>query len=110
MGLLISDGFVMEDTIAARGRIPALTFRYRPALPEQVYEYQRANQGVSGKQQVKVISDFLLAHLVSWDVCEKEGETVPISADTLRRVPALILLQIVNIVAGYASGEGDAKN
>ncbi len=42
MGLLLLDGYTWDGFVAARGRAPAVNFRYRPALAERVYEYRRA--------------------------------------------------------------------
>lgn len=116
MGLLLSavpnDGYTMSGSIPAFGSLPEVNFRYRPALPDAVYEFLRANRG-TGKDEMRAVVDLLSKHLVSWDVREKEdGETVPVTADYLRRVPHRCQQRMIDLITGYAPDEQgkDVKN
>ncbi len=111
MGVLIHDGYTLDGKTPPMGHAPEVSFRYRPALPEQVYEYQRATRN-SGKEELRIVVDFLIKHLVSWDVVDKSGETVPVTPETLRKVPYRILQKFLDFVTGYDILEQgqDAKN
>lgn len=111
MGVLIHDGYTLDGRIPAFGHHPEVSFRYRPALPEQVYEYTNAPKK-TGKEELKAVVDLLLKHLVSWDVRDQAGETVPVTADNLKRIPHRVQQKMVDYVTGYAAEEAaaDAKN
>jgi hypothetical protein len=119
MGLLlipvtdsIDDGYTLDGKIEAVGPWPEVNYRYRHALPAQVYEFLRASKG-SAADEVKAVLDLLFKHLKSWDVREKEdGETVPISLEILRRVPHRHQQRMVDRITGYSFEEQgkDAKN
>jgi hypothetical protein len=111
MALLINDGFTWEDTVPARGRFPSVTFRYRPALPEDVFDYLHAPKP-TGKDVLRVAARLLAKHLVSWDVTDDKGDAVPVSEDVLRRVPHPVLVKMVDVVTGYGpdAEAADLKN
>lgn len=114
MGLLIplNDGYTLEGKVPAFGTLPELNFRFRPALPDTVYEFLRSPRG-SGKDEAKAVVELLGKHVVGWDVKEKEdGETIPVSPDALKRLPHRYQQRMVDIVTGYAPDEQakDVKN
>lgn len=110
--LLINDGFTLEATIPERGPFPALTFRYRPALPDAAHEYLRGPK-VSQKP-TKHMTDFLLAdRLKGWDVTDAQDKAVDIDVNALSRLPYPYLEAMVQYVLTYATDgahEYDAKN
>ncbi len=111
MGLLIHDGYTLEDTLPKRGRYPAVVFRYRPALAEAVYEYRRASRD-GGKEEARATVKLLKDHLVSWDVTDDKDVTVPITPEALAKVPERVQQWLVNYVTGYGPDqqEADVKN
>jgi hypothetical protein len=114
VGLLIQDGYTLDFTLPARGRRPTVTGRYRPALAEAIYEYMRvrSNPRSTGKEILDATVKVLADHLVSWDAAGADGQTVPASAEHLRRVPYLALEELVNVVTGYTEEQqaADVKN
>ena len=113
MRLLIDDGFTLDGTIPGQGPWPTITFKYRPALPERVYEFLKNTKAAgSGKKHQEEVSKLLTEQLVSWDVTDAKDEATPITAAILRRVPHPLLVKLVDHVTGYgeAQGEVDRKN
>jgi hypothetical protein len=110
-GLLILDGFTLTAKIAARGPWPALTCRYRVALPAAVMTYSEDSRPSAAARMAATVK-LLADHLASWDVTDDKGEVLPVTATNLRRVPMAYLDELVNHVSGYSSSaqEEDAKN
>src|SRR5262245_39994757 len=106
MGVLIEDGYEEERTVPAFGHTPAVTFRYRPALPAAAYRYFKA-PSANGDEALKNTAELLLAHLVGWDVTRKkpggEPESVAISPEALQRVPHRVLELMATAVLGYSA-------
>jgi hypothetical protein len=111
MPLLIQDGFTLDGDIPARGPYPAVAFRYRPALAEDVYEYTQARVD-SGKKRLEATVAIVAKHIVSWDVEDGDKKPVPITPATLARVPQPYLDAMLDHVTGYAyvGQAADAKN
>lgn len=77
MSSLLIDGYTLDREIPARGRLPALKFRYRPSLPDAAEEFRiRKGQGRSGKDRVAVETKFILDHLISWDAKGSDGNVI----------------------------------
>lgn len=108
----INDGYTTEATIPARGPYGSLTFRYRPALGETVYEF--LSQPRVGKKALMNNVNLLMKHLVSWDVMDRsdDSRTVPITEDSLKKMPPSYIDEMVAIVTSYSTleQEGDVKN
>jgi hypothetical protein len=102
--LLIPDGYTATATIPARGRVPALTISFRPALPAAVYEYQAAPR-LSGKDRLRAVTGLLTTYLVSWDACGLDGSTLPVTAENIGKVPHRVLEAMVDHVTGYSADE-----
>ncbi len=111
MAFLIHDGYTLEGVVPALGSTPELKFRYRPALPEAVYEFGRAAK-LNGKQEMAAVIALLVAHLVDWNVTNQDGAVVPINAESLKRVSHRAQQRMVDVVTGYTADEqgADAKN
>ena len=127
--VLIRDGYTVEDKFRSKlFNLPEVVFKYRPALPEKVFDFMMARKE-TGRDQLRHIAEMLKYHLVSWDIEDdveeqvlnpdtgvqekvKRVDVVPISIDNLKRVPKPILEYIVDAVCGYtpAKAEADEKN
>ena len=98
MGLLIRDGYTLDGKIPAKpGLHGEVKFSYRPALPERVVEFLRADTSTPVRELANTIK-LLSEHLVAWD-----EECDPTSPETLRRVPHSALQLLVNHVTGYSA-------
>jgi hypothetical protein len=100
--LLFDDGYTLSHKIKASGPWPEVNARYRPALPEAVFDFLQAKRE-SGKQSAKLLADFVYKHLVSWDVTDTKDESVTITPDVLRRIPHPILRELGDVVMGYST-------
>lgn len=107
--LLIDDGCTLDGVVPATARTPEVRFRYRPALPEAVYEVQHAMKA-GGRQEAAGVVAILAAHVVSWDVEGTDGHTVPVTPEMLKKVPYRAQQAMLDFVCGYRDHEGDAKN
>jgi hypothetical protein len=109
MGLLINDGFTLTAKIAPRGPWPALTARFRPALPAACYEFLEASRpGAAARHSAAV--KLLTAQLVSWDVTDDKGEVLAVTPANLRKLPMSYMEELINQVTGYGDAEADEKN
>lgn len=97
---LIFDGYTWDHVIPARRGWPAVTFRYRPALPEAVYDYLAA-PSLTGKQRLDAAVKLLAAHVVSWDLTDAKGESTPVTPENLRRVPYPVIQGFLDAVTSY---------
>lgn len=105
---LIEDGLTLSASIPAKMPLhPAVNFKYRPALPEDVYAYLRGPQ-TGGADELKAATKLLAKHLVEWDVTDKSGAPAPLTEETFRRLHQPILALMVNFVAGYTAQEQEA--
>lgn len=114
MRLAIDDGYTLEASTKATiahpvsGQtlatdLPIVNFRYRPALPEALAEWRYATRGAtSGKAELDATATLLADHLVSWDVVDGKGQALPITPETVRKVPEPILNQLLEIVTTWA--------
>ena len=105
----INDGFTLDATLDARGPYRAVAFRYRPATAEEMFEYSYTKKE-TGKQRANAMVALLSKHVVSWDMETDKGDPIPVTADSLKRVPPQQLMQMIDFVTGYAEHEADAKN
>ena len=111
----ISDSYTETFHIPGRGPWSPLTGKYRPAMPEAVWEYQDAT--TAGKKRMPAAVKLLLGGgtdplIREWDLKDKNDVPIPISEAAIKKIPAPMLDRLLNIVSGYAleETEGDGKN
>ncbi len=117
MATQINDGMTLEAEFKGFGVWDTIIFRFRPALPEQVFSYHRGQKDLGEKKAYEATILFLFGNptkhgLVSWDVQDAKGEMVPVCAEAIRRLPHPALHMMVETVSGYNSEarETDIKN
>lgn len=123
-GLVVApnDGYTLRAVCQSTDtKKPRLTFCYRPALPEAVYEYQE-EASKDPKSRLSAVQKLLAAHVVSWDlrIRQPNGEITPLEfrAKLLEDSRVLLCLGVdyLNTMAAYVQGylagdwEEDAKN
>ena len=109
----IDDGYDLDGEVPAMARLyAAIPFRYRPALPAEIVAFTRGQNRGTPAQEILHQSQFILDHLVSWDVTNKQGELIRPSLDMLGKMYGNILASFVNHICGWQSParEADAKN
>lgn len=112
MNPIIQDGYTFTATLEPVGPWAPLTVRYRPALPEDVMEFNYQREQHKGKGQIKVIADFILRHMLGWDNKTPAGEVRPIALEHVRRLAIPYQLQLIDHLLGYGKVEeaADQKN
>lgn len=106
--VLIGDGYTIDGRFPGKGYVPPVDFKFRPALPEVVYGFLRSKRD-TGKEAIKATTDILIAHLVSWDVEDKDGSPVEITAANLKQTPQPLLEFMLDCVCGYEKPREDAE-
>ncbi len=101
---LIDDGYEFEGQVPAAPKLyDALSFRYRPALADEVIAYHRGQGRGTPKQELQHTTEFLSRHVVALDVVDRKGQALKPTADTLARCYHAVLLSLVQHVCGYVS-------
>lgn len=100
LSLFIGDGYTLSFTVKSRPTVPALTIKYRPALPERLYQWRadgQAAKDAKGKlaNDIKLLTD----QIVSWDA------GVPIEPGTLAKMWPWLVAELLDVVAGYTIEE-----
>lgn len=110
MRLKLDDGYTLSgctDSVYSDGvreflNLPVVKYEYRPALPDAIYDWQmRSSRAMTGKDQLDAIVDIITKHITSWDVTDKDGGAVLVTAENVRRVPVPILHQILTRVTTW---------
>lgn len=106
---LLNDGYTLMATIVIDNH-PPLTITYRPALAEKVYDWLAA-RAMTGKDRLAGVMRLLNGNLLSWDVGATEDipHAVPCTEENWRKLPHVVLERMVDLVSGYAAGDGDPK-
>ena len=110
--LLINDGFTLDRKIKTGYDYPEFSVKYRPAMPEEVYQYGEDMASAStGAAKNKVFSKFVAKHLVGWDVEDEKG-LAEITDVNVGRLPHALHGPLADVITGYARKEleTDAKN
>ena len=127
--MVIHDGYTLTGKLSGEGR-PDVEIRYRPALPDALYDYQLARANAkTGEEVLNAQVALLEAHVIGWSGVYRATPTGPVPVPWTRssgKVPGVLgdpavllaltadyLTQMVNYVASYTAGElweGEIKN
>lgn len=116
MPLDINDGYTLKASTLAEYKIgdmvytdlPTVDFTYRPALPDAIYSYNLDYlRAATGQERTNAAAKLITEHVKSWDV-KRRGESVPVTAETTRKIPLPILEQMVTIVLTWAPANQEA--
>lgn len=93
----IGDGYDCPYTTKPTARTGPVALVYRPPLPMDEITHIDALRKDAVGGRGKVLFDFLVKHLVRWDLADDKGEPVPITAEVLATYRDLsFLYQIEN--------------
>ena len=99
--IIIRDGYTEEDEFPGKHWIPAFRFKYRPALPQRVYEYLKTAKP-SGKETMRENVALVKEHLISWEVENEKGEMMSVMDDSVyARLPSVCLDYMVDCICSY---------
>ena len=110
----IGDGYDLDFKIPAHRGTPAVSGKYRPALPEEAAEYWFAtNRAANGTEQATLATKFIVEHVKSWDAKYKGSDgsvaTAPITVEWIRKnVPWPMQLELRSEILAYGDGEAQA--
>lgn len=111
-----SDGFTLRGVWDGKPLgLPSVEFRYRYASPEAIADYRhKCNNAGAGKDSHKARIELLTGRIMSWDIEDDKGQTLPVNADNLSHDFMIdpLLQHLTNAVMAYtpAMQESDVKN
>lgn len=110
--VFIDDGYTRQGYIAAAPRLHgALRCTYRPALPEERFEFVR-QQDPDARAYCRRMAAWLDKHVLGWDAKNSKGESVAKGPEAFLRLHPEVLNKLYEQVMGYSAGdaEADEKN
>jgi hypothetical protein len=101
---LIGDGYdCIPVTIPAFGIWPACSIQFRPALEEELQEYDlKISRAASGLEKALAMAQMLASHLQGWDVVGKDRQPRPVTEENIRKVPSPILRKMFDAVTCWS--------
>lgn len=89
----------------------ALSFRYRPLMPEEVEELEGAvAETKNRKQSIAILAAAIAGKIVDWSEVDADGKSIPVSADAIRHLLYPVFNKLYRIVAGLQPGDEPAGN
>ncbi len=104
--LFIRDGYTERGYIAGNDVLPALRFKYRPMVPDDVADFMDKLSRLSGGDGERFVAGEIAPRVASWDLAD-EGKPVPCTPETLLRIRKLYYQRLVSIVMGHEAGDVD---
>ena len=105
----IDDACTFTDKAPARpGLYPELTFEYRLASPEKVYNYFRKLRN-NPPDEFKLETDMIASHLVSWEIKDSADNSVKPSPENVAKIHPSIRAQMIDAVTGFKTPAGEAE-
>ena len=104
----VPDGYTEDGYISEFPNVhEAVRFKFRPALPEAVRVIMHRFDEKPAKQKGDNIDQTLMHHLVEWDLCDHEGNTLALAVENFRRIKKPLKDRLFNIVTCYDGGDSD---
>ena len=105
----VDDGCTFTDKAPARpGLYQELTFEYRLASPEKVYNYFRKLRS-NPPDEFKLETEMIASHLVSWDIKDKDDNVVVPTTALVAKLHPSIRAQMADAVTGFKTPAGEAE-
>lgn len=111
-GAYIYDGYTeMFRLKEAPGLYEEINAEIRPKTAQEVSRMSAVIDKIDGETQRRRAADFLVPHVISWDLKDQKGDILPITVETLLRLRQQVYSWILNCVCGnVARLEEDRKN
>jgi len=114
----IDDGYTIEERLEETATYPEVHFEFRPPIGRELQKITYAIQRLRSEGEKSIdkyeeeLCQTLVDHVQSWDLCDRNGEVVPIDLDhVLRLDPYLVGDMFARIVNRNRRGqEDDSKN
>lgn len=108
---IIRDGVNLPGFIEAHpdGLYGECRFSYRPMLPEETeeLEYYREAEQNKPKEMTIRLATAMAERIKSWGEQYDDGSPVPISKDTVRRMPIRLFTRMYRIIAQFDVSDKD---
>lgn len=95
------DGYIL----AVEGQHDALSFKFRPMLPEIVELLEKTISERPPSEFVAILSKYVADHLLEWSEVEESGVPVPVSPENVRRLRWRPWLRLYRIVSGIVASD-----
>lgn len=103
---VIRDGYTRDGYIeASDGLYEAMTFKYRPMLPQEESAVSVAAGKNPGKEAVLLRAAAIQKALVEWDEVDESGAKVPITVENVRRLPPSLFWRLYGVISGNAPSD-----
>ena len=104
----INDGYWETGYLAGVPRLyPELRFVFRPALVEEGQDFQDRNRQLPAKDYDVKAADFVAKRLQSWDLKDRTGTAMPISAASLLKLKRPLFYRLCGVVFGNEAYDPD---
>jgi hypothetical protein len=104
------DGYTLEGKLASRPGVHGeMNYKYRPALADEVQKFFSA-LAKNPDGAVGTRAAFLAKHLVEWDGQTPGGTPAAIEVNVIRRLRHSALVELCDVVCGYASSGQEAAD
>jgi len=116
----IDDAYTITATLPATSLYDSVRVVYRPLLPAETrrvaLKIGNAESDARGKltenginQGERISAEVLAKQLVEWNVTDRGGHAVDITADTVQRLHGSLLAQLFSLVMGLSMPEPEAE-
>lgn len=106
----IPDGYTESAYLAAAERVhPALRFEYRPVTVKESAVYNRAVKTLEDEKLYEHAATWAAGRLISWDLADKSGQPVPVSAATLLALRPPLFFKLQAVLLGNSPGDLDPR-
>lgn len=106
-----NDGYTLPGFIDESPMNEAIRFQYRAVSSEQQTMIEASLKGLedtkSNPARYYKQADVIVSRLVSWDVKDEKGESLPIKAKTLRTLSATVFWRLYGIIMGNVPSDFD---
>jgi hypothetical protein len=106
----IPDGYTRETTIPACELWDEINVTYRPMAAADFAEYLAKSKGLDEAGWSRLVCDLIAGKLVAWNITGPSGESVAVSADSVKRLVNPLVLRLWTILCGATESGDSAKN
>lgn len=104
----IDDGYTATAFIQGRANLyPDVRFSYRPCLTPDRDRINTVAAREPADKAVAVLAKSVATRVVSWDLTDRTGAAVLVSAENVLRLKPALFTRLLNIVLGLEGGDTD---
>ena len=73
----------------------------KPLIDQPVVRHRLAKAGADPLAEADARAAFVAAHVKTWDLSDADGKPVPVTAETVGKLPVPVLAQMPDVCLGY---------